>query len=101
MFPVLIQITIDLKFQKKNCCQLSFILHILVGNSEKIYFSQIVMSINGSKRGGECTSLNYNFHAWYEFVIKFSDNLRQKGTTDGIVLTQENKVRNLQIRYHF
>ena len=59
------------------------------------------MLINGSKGGGESTSLNYNFHAWYEFVIRFSDNPRQKGTIDGIVLTQENKVRSLQIRYHF
>ena len=61
----------------------------------------MVMSINGSKRGRECTSLNYNFHAWYELVIRFSDNPRQKGAIDGIVLTHENKARNLQIRYHF
>ena len=59
------------------------------------------MFINGLKGGGECTSQNYNFHAWHEFVIRFSDNPGQKGTIDGIVLTQENKVRNLQIRYHF
>ena len=54
------------------------------------------------RRGdGVCTSINFNFRAWYEVEIRFSDNPRQKQTIDDIILDQENKVCNLQIRYHF
>ena len=54
------------------------------------------------RRGdGVCTSINFNFRAWYEVEIRFSDNPRQKQAIDDIILDQENKVCNLQIRYHF
>ena len=43
------------------------------------------------------TSINFNFSAWYEVEIRFSDNPRQ----GDIILAQENKACNLQIRYHF
>ena len=45
---------------------------------------------------GVCTSLNFNFREWFEL-----DNHRQMETIDDIILVQNNKVYNLQIRYHF
>ena len=45
--------------------------------------------------------LNLNFRAWYEVEIMFLDNTQQKENIDEIILAQENKVCDLQIRYHF
>ena len=50
---------------------------------------------------GVCTSINLNFRAWYEVEIRFLDNTQQKENIDEIILAQENKVCDLQIRYHF
>ena len=47
-----------------------------------------------------CTSINFNFYAWYEVEIRFSDNPREKETIDGIIWLRK-KVCNLKIRYHF
>ena len=33
---------------------------------------------------GVCTSIYFNFRAWYEIEIRFSDNLRQKETVGDI-----------------
>ena len=40
---------------------------------------------------GVCTSINFNFHAWYESEIRFSDNLQQKQTIDGIIWLRRKK----------
>ena len=49
---------------------------------------------------GVCTSINFNFHGWYEVEIRLSDNPRQKETIDGIIWLRRKKC-NLQIRYYF
>ena len=50
---------------------------------------------------GVCTSINFNLHPWHEIKFCLSDNPPQKETIDEIILAQENKVCNLQIRYRF
>ena len=40
---------------------------------------------------GVCTSINFNFHAWYEVEIRFSDNPRQKETIDDIIWLRRKK----------
>ena len=86
---------------RKACCHLSFNSHALITNFEKYSLANCALSINGSRRDGVCTSMNFNFRAWYEVEISFSDNTRQKEMIDEIILAQEKKVCNLQIRYHF
>ena len=49
---------------------------------------------------GVSTSINFNFHAWYEFEIRLSDDPRQKETIDGIIWLRRKKC-NLLIRYYF
>ena len=53
------------------------------------------------KGDGVCTLINFIFRAWYKVEIRFSDKPRQNETIDDIILAQENKVCNLQIRYYF
>ena len=43
---------------------------------------------------------NFNFRIWYKVEIRFSDN-STKGDNRRHHLTQEKKVCNLQIQYHF
>ena len=40
---------------------------------------------------GVCTSISFNFHAWYEVEIRFSDNPRQKETIDDIIWLRRKK----------
>ena len=42
-------------------------------------------------RDGICTSINFNFCAWYEVEIRLSDNPRQKETVDGIIWLRRKK----------
>ena len=42
-------------------------------------------------RDGICTSINFNFCAWYEVEIRLSDNPRQKETEDGIIWLRRKK----------
>ena len=37
------------------------------------------------------TSINFNFHTWYEVEIRLSDDPRQKGTIDGIIWLRRKK----------
>ena len=50
---------------------------------------------------GVCTTINFNFCAWYQVEIRFIDNPGQKETIDDIILTEENKVFNLLIRCYY
>ena len=75
--------------------------YLLIANSEKYTLADCVLSINDySNRGQVSTSINFNFHAWYEFEIRFSDDPRQKETIDGIIWLRRKKC-NLLIRYYF
>ena len=40
---------------------------------------------------GVCTSINFNFCAWYEVEIRFSANPRQKDTLDQIIWFRRKK----------
>ena len=42
-------------------------------------------------RGWVCTSISFNFCTWYRVEIRFSDNPRQKETTDDIIWVSINK----------
>ena len=42
-------------------------------------------------RGWVCTSISFNFCTWYRVEIRFSDNPRQKETTDDIIWVSRNK----------
>ena len=41
---------------------------------------------------GVSTSINFNFHTWYEVEIKLNDDPRQKKTIDGIVWLKRKSV---------
>ena len=38
---------------------------------------------------GVCTSINFNFCAWYEVEIRVSDNLQEKETIDDMIWIRE------------
>ena len=40
---------------------------------------------------GVCTSISFNFHAWYRVEIRFSDYPRQKDRLDGIIWLKRKK----------
>lgn len=83
---MLILIIIDFKFAKKNCCQLSLKLHVVIANSKKYTLADCALNINGSKSGGGCISLNFDFRTWYEIEASFSNNPQQKEIIDDIIL---------------
>ena len=43
------------------------------------------------RRDGVCTSINFNFCAWYEVEIRFGDNPRQKETINDIIWFRRRK----------